>query len=474
MAYLTETHRLQLNRNEHGLLDRMLWMTRLLYNAGLEDRRNAWEHGKRLASKHGLASPYQLDADVWTPPSKAGHFACLTRIRADDSAGWGALPTNIGREVLERVDRAFRGVFVNGRGLPRFKSASRWRSFGFDEMNGVSIAGDRIVFEAFGVRRHIAFKRHRDWPEGAEAKSVRFMKKCNRWEIHVQVAFDVVGELVQIKPVMPSQSALRSLDDDQIKAARKDRRQIANGINKVLSDEYDEARKAAFRSAFEDGEVRGWDANVENHATNDLGQRIENPRLTDKHRAARSTVERQISRQKVGSKRWKRTVKRRRRLGECERNGNRTFAHQVSRTMVRQSPFLVFEALKLTNMTASAKGTIGEPGRNVAQKSGLNREMLGNCHGMRMTYATYKAERAGGLVVRVPPHGTSQDCSWCVTRGVIDDDRIFHCQACGLTMDRDRNAAINIIDRSWGVVAPGVVRLPGRTARKDQREALAA
>lgn len=474
MAYLTETHRLQLNRNEHDLLDLILWMTRLLYNAGLEDRRNAWEHGKRLASKQGLASPYQLDADVWAPPSKAGHFGFLTQIRADDPGGWGALPTNIGREVLERIDRAFQGVFANGRGLPRFKPAKRWRSFGFDEMNGVSIIGDRVVFDAFGIRRHIAFKRHRDWPDEAEPKSVRFVRKCNRWEVHIQVKYPVAGELVQIKPVMPTQSALCGLDDDQVKASKKERRQVAIGINKVLSDEHDEERKAAFRLAFEASEVRGWDANIENHATNDLGERIENPRLSDKHRKARSKVEQQIARQKVGSKRWRRSVERRRRLGERERNSNRTFAHQVSRSMVRQSPFLAFEELQLTNMTASAKGTVEDPGKNVAAKSGLNREMLGNCHGIRMTYATYKAERAGGMVARVPPHGTSQDCSGCGTRGTIGDDRVFDCQACGLTMDRDRNAAINVRNRSWGVVAPGVIRLPGRTARKDQREALAA
>ena len=53
-------------------------------------------------------------------------------------------------------------------------------------------------------------------------------------------------------------------------------------------------------------------------------------------------------------------------------------------------------------------------------------------------------------VVLVDPRGTSQMCSACgahVKKGL--DVRIHHCPECGLRIDRDLNAAINILNRGW-------------------------
>ena len=61
-------------------------------------------------------------------------------------------------------------------------------------------------------------------------------------------------------------------------------------------------------------------------------------------------------------------------------------------------------------------------------------------------YTMYKAESAGAVVVSVNPMHTSQKCSKCgsIRKDLKLSDRIYHCDACGLTMDRDLNAAINI------------------------------
>jgi putative transposase len=57
-----------------------------------------------------------------------------------------------------------------------------------------------------------------------------------------------------------------------------------------------------------------------------------------------------------------------------------------------------------------------------------------------------KAENAGKHVLKVPPHGTSQNCSGC---GVVVKKslsvRVHCCPNCGLTIDTDHNAAINIL-----------------------------
>ena len=58
----------------------------------------------------------------------------------------------------------------------------------------------------------------------------------------------------------------------------------------------------------------------------------------------------------------------------------------------------------------------------------------------------YKAERAGKLLVEVDPRNTSKRCSRCgnVKQDLTLRDRRYHCEACGLAIDRDHNAALNI------------------------------
>jgi len=60
----------------------------------------------------------------------------------------------------------------------------------------------------------------------------------------------------------------------------------------------------------------------------------------------------------------------------------------------------------------------------------------------------YKAESAGGRVVQVNPRNTTQNCSQCREQvSKFLSDRIHECPHCGLEMDRDLNAALNILAR---------------------------
>ncbi len=100
----------------------------------------------------------------------------------------------------------------------------------------------------------------------------------------------------------------------------------------------------------------------------------------------------------------------------------------------------------------AARGTVEQPGSKVAQKSGLNRSIADAAWGRFVRFLTYKAERAGGQVIRVKPNNTSNLCARCqrLTRTNIGDE--FRCAHCNHAMDRDHNAALNILGR--GVVTP--------------------
>ena len=107
------------------------------------------------------------------------------------------------------------------------------------------------------------------------------------------------------------------------------------------------------------------------------------------------------------------------------------------------------EDLKLCNMTGSARGTVEEPGSNVKQKAGLNRSILEQSLGLITTKLRYKAEWAGIQLTAVNPVNTSKTCSGCgaVNKEKLAEYRIFRCPNCGLEMDRDLNAAINILNK---------------------------
>ena len=99
----------------------------------------------------------------------------------------------------------------------------------------------------------------------------------------------------------------------------------------------------------------------------------------------------------------------------------------------------------------SAVGTAEEPRKGVSVKRGLNRSIYEQTWGILVSQLSYKAEYAGRELVKVNPSYTSRTCSGC---GVILMEklaiyRLFVCQACGLVMDRDRNAARNIEERAF-------------------------
>ena len=81
--------------------------------------------------------------------------------------------------------------------------------------------------------------------------------------------------------------------------------------------------------------------------------------------------------------------------------------------MVKNHDVICVEDLCIKNMTKSAKGTVSKPGRNVRQKSGLNRAILNQGWGEFLFCLEYKLALKGGILERVSPQYTSQTCPIC-------------------------------------------------------------
>ena len=101
------------------------------------------------------------------------------------------------------------------------------------------------------------------------------------------------------------------------------------------------------------------------------------------------------------------------------------------------------EDLRIGDMTRSAKGTPGTPGRNVRAKAGLNRGILRSGWGLLVRRLQ---DKAPGRVEKVSPAFTSQRCSACghVDGKSRESQARFVCTACGFAGNADVNAARNI------------------------------
>jgi putative transposase len=160
-------------------------------------------------------------------------------------------------------------------------------------------------------------------------------------------------------------------------------------------------------------------------------------------------AQRRMSRCTRGSKGWRRHLKRMARCRRLRALQVHAQLHKASHRLAQCARTVVIEDLSVKNMTASARGTAGQPGRSVSAKAGLNRAILEvPKFGFRMMLAA-KLARAGGTLIVVDPRGTSQTCSRCGHRDRRSRtaQATFECIACGLRIHADVNAARNILAR---------------------------
>lgn len=146
--------------------------------------------------------------------------------------------------------------------------------------------------------------------------------------------------------------------------------------------------------------------------------------------------------------------------------------HRTTTELARTYGVIVVEQLDITNMTKSARGTVEEPGKNVAQKSGLNRSISQEAWGRTVTMLTYKSARLGGILHKVPAPGTSQRCSMCgfITPGSRESQAVFVCknEDCGWSGNADHNASRNVLHlyRMGLALIPAAGRAVVRRARR--------
>jgi putative transposase len=161
------------------------------------------------------------------------------------------------------------------------------------------------------------------------------------------------------------------------------------------------------------------------------GETIQYPKYYIRDEKKLTVAQRNLSRKKKGSSNCQKAKTKVAKIHQKIQNYRDEFFHQISRKLVDSADLIVFENLNIQGMLKNHR---------------LAKHIQDHAWGKLIQFTQSKAEKAGKIVELVEARYTSQKCSRC---GVMVPktlaDRVHHCPNCGLVMDRDINASLNIV-----------------------------
>lgn len=319
-----------------------------------------------------------------------------------DSAEYGflkAMPSQALQQKLMDLDKAFRDAFDKGQPLKRipvFKRKGQPSGIRFPQGFKVDEGRSRLYLPKVGWVRYRNSRKVEGIP-----KSVTVTGKGGHWFASIQVEFEAPAA------IHPSTSMVG----------------IDMGIKRfaTLSDGTVYVPLNAFKTG----------------------------------RGTLARLQRQLKNKKKSSKNRKKLKAKIARCHEKMANARHDFLQKTSTDISKNHAVTVVEDLKVANMSKSAKGTVERPGNHVPQKSGLNRSILDQGWGMFFGMLAYKQDWLGGMLLKVPPQGTSQECPPCGHKS--PDNRLaqasFVCVACGFEENADLVGAMNVKSRGHRLLA---------------------
>lgn len=316
-------------------------------------------------------------------------------VRLDDPY-MAAVPSHVIQNVLVRLDRAYAAFFRRAQagrkpGFPRYKSRDRYRSFTYPDPEG---NGYRVI--------------------SAQGR-------------HAKLRLSGVGNVkMRFHRDLPPEAKIKTCTVER----KNDKWYACFAL---------ELPDVPVKDTFEN--PVGLDVGLLRIATLSDGTTVDNPRHLRKAEARLKSEQRALSRKKRGSA--NRRKQRRRVAATHERVANcrRDHLHKAARDLVDRYDCIVVEDLRVSNMLKNH-----HLAKSIADASWFT----------FLNLLSYKAADAGGVVVKVDPRDTSQICSDCGERVPKSlANRLHRCPNCGLVMDRDVNAALNILAAGAAVTARG-------------------
>jgi putative transposase len=318
----------------------------------------------------------------------------LVEIKNDIREEYKDIHSQVLQDVLLRLDKAMQNFFRRVKqgetpGYPRFQGRDRYDSFTFPQAGFTLTHDNRVTLSKIGS---IKVKLHREIK--GKMKTCTLKREGSHW--YVIFSCEVEAESLPV--------------------------------------------------SYEDV---GIDLGLLHFATLSTGETIENPRYFRKAAKKLEKVQQVLARKKRGSRR---RTKAKRSVSKAHRkvsNQRADFLHKESRKLVNTYGLIVFEELAPANMSRRAKPKQDENGTYLpnggSAKSGLNKSINDAGWGQFVSMCSYKAANAGRTLLTINPKYTSQMCSGCGTVKKKELSERWHSCECGTELDRDHNAALNIL-----------------------------
>jgi len=218
----------------------------------------------------------------------------------------------------------------------------------------------------------------------------------------------------------------------------------------------------------------GIDLGISRFATMSDGSFIEPLNSFKKYQKRLARYQRRMSRKVKFSNNWKKAKKRVTKLHTHIANARKDFLHKATSAISKNHALVCVEDLQIMNMSKSAKGNKEKHGKNVRQKSGLNRAILDQGWGEFYRQLEYKLAWNGGMLLKVPAQYTSQTCPCCdhVSKDNRKTQAKFLCINCGYENNADVVGSINILARGHRVLACGEMVQQGHSVKQEPAEAI--
>ena len=184
------------------------------------------------------------------------------------------------------------------------------------------------------------------------------------------------------------------------------------------------------------GKQLGIDVGLQAYYTDSEGETIENPRFYRKAERKLKRLHRQLSRKQKQSKNRKKARKQLAKAFLKVQRQREDFARKTASTLITSSDLIAYEDLQI---------------RNMVKNRHLAKSIQDAGWGIFLQWVNYYGSLHGVSVIKVVPHFTSQSCSACGT--LVKKSlsvRTHICHGCGVVLDRDHNAALNILTKALG------------------------
>ncbi len=289
------------------------------------------------------------------------------------------------QEIADRVTKSFKNFFR------RVKEGKHGKAVGYPR------------FKSEGRYKSITFNQY---PKGFKILDDNLLSVWQIGILKIKYLKDIIG---------------------RIKTLTIEKESIGNWYAVIICDNITMQREIA-----EDRkELVGIDIGVESTIATSEGVKVENPRILVKSEEILERRNRQLAKKKKGSNNRKKARISLAKTYKKIEHQRKTFLDRISNDLIRHYKYIAVEKLNIDNMVKNHR---------------LAKHIMDASWFELIRMLTYKAEEAGGKVLFVNPRNTSKMCSRCkhIKENLSLKDRIFKCDNCGLIIDRDINAAINI------------------------------